>query len=229
MKIFSGKLILLPLLTLALGFASANAHAAKFGVRVVGADGLPVAGAAVCVGTHGNYKQFGAFFTSSEGDVTLDVPAVPLVVTVSKNRFSGVRLDEPARRFNLIKTVKLHDGVPGPRCRAGSSLADSGGDTGGNNSSASTSGLLIAGVSVNDSAFNVAVTPSITGDANSYRMSRSKSMNNAKWRNLSARSITVDPNLLGSTVYLQVRRFKQVDGATLEAHSNIVPVNLAGF
>lgn len=147
-----------------------------------------------------------------------------MVVTVSKSRFSGVRLDEPARRFNLIKTVKLHDGVPGPRCRAGSSLADSGSDNGG-----ASSGLQIASVSVNDSAFNVAVVPSITGTANSYRMSRSKSMDNAKWRNLSSRSITVDPNLLGSTVYLQVRRFKQVEGATLEAHSNIVPVNLAGF
>ena len=225
MKFLSRKLFLLPLLTLALGFASANAHAAKFGVRVVGADGLPVAGAAVCVGTHGDYKQFGAFFTSSEGDVIVDVPPVPLVVTVSKSRFSGVRLDEPARRFNLIKTVKLHDGVPGPRCRAGSSLADSGS----NNSGASSSDLQIAGVSVNDSAFNVAVVPSITGIANSYRMSRSQSMDNAKWRNLSSRSITVDPNLLGSTVYLQVRRFKQVEGATLEAHSNIVPVNLAGF
>lgn len=223
MKILSRKLILLPLLTIVLGLASANAHAAKFGVRVVGADGMPVPGAAVCIGTHGNYKQFGAFFTSSEGDVMIDVPPVPLVVTVSKNRFSGVRLDEPARRFNLVKTVKLHDGVPGPRCRAGSSLADS------DNSGGGVNGLQIGDVGIRDTAFNLALVPTISGNANSYRMSRTKSMDNAKWQSLSSRSIMIDPNMLGSMVYLQVRRYKQVNGATLEAHSNVVPVNLAGY
>ncbi len=222
MKILSRKLILLPLLTIVLGLASVNAHAAKFGVRVVGADGLPVAGAAVCIGTAGDYKQFGAFFTSIDGDVIVDVPAVPLVVTVSKSRFSGVRLNEPARRFNLVKTIQLHDGVPGPRCRAGSSLADAG-------SSSDSQGLEIASVSVSESAFNVAVVPSISGDANSYRMSRSKSMDNAQWQNMSSRSIMVEPGLLGGTVYLQVRRYRAVEGATLEAQSNVVPVNLAGY
>lgn len=207
-----------------LGLASANSHAAKFGVRVVSPDGTPVAGAAVCIGTHGNYKQFGAMFTSANGDVTVDVPPVPLVVTISKNRFSGMRIDEPARRFNLIKTVKLHDGVPGPRCRAGSSMAQSG-------SGSSSSGLQINSVDVNERAFDVSVTPIVSGSANSYRISRSASMNGSTWRKMSAGagSIRVEDKLLGSTVYLQVRRYKEVKGAVLEAQSNIFPVNLAGY
>lgn len=223
MKTISQKIFILPLLGALLGFASTQAHAVKFGVRVVGADGAPVAGAAVCIGTAGNYKQFGALFTSADGDVMVDVPSVPLVVTVSKNRFSGVRMAEPARRFNLVKTVKLHDGVPGPRCRAGSSLASSD-----SQQDAPSGSIKIGNVSVRENAFNVAVIPQISGNANSYRMSRSESMTNARWRNLSS-TISVDPNLLGGTVFLQVRRFKQVQGATLEAHSNVVPVNLAGF
>lgn len=222
MKTILRKVFILPMLGALLGFASTQAHAVKFGVRVVGADGAPVAGAAVCIGTHGNYKQFAATFTSADGDVMVDVPSVPLVVTVSKNRFSGVRMAEPARRFNLVKTVKLHDGVPGPRCRAGSSLASSDSQQG------APSGLQISNVRVTENAFNVAVTPEILGNANSFRMSRSKSMKNAKWQNFSS-NIMVDPNMLGRTVYLQVRRYKQVKGATLEAHSNVVPVNLAGY
>ena len=222
MNILSRKLILLPLLTALLGFASSNAHAVKFGVRVVGADGAPVAGAAVCIGTQGNYKKFGAVFTSADGDVIIDVPPVPLVVTVSKNRFSGIRMSEPARRFNLVKTVRLHDGVPGPRCRAGSSLAES-------DAPDAPSGLQIGNVRVSENAFNVAMTPQISGSANSYRVSRSASMNNAEWRQLSARSIMVEPDLLGGTVYLQVRRVKQAQGATLETQSNVVPVNLSAY
>lgn len=222
MKTISKKIFILPLLGVLLGFASTQAHAVKFGVRVVGADGAPVAGAAVCIGTAGNYKQFGALFTSADGDVMIDVPSVPLVVTVSKNRFSGVRMSEPARRFNIVKTVKLHDGVPGPRCRAGSSLASS------DSQQSAPAGIKIGNVSIRENAFNVAVIPQVTGNANSYRLSRSESMTNAKWRNFTS-SIMVDPNLLGGTVYLQVRRYQQVKGASLEAHSNVVPVNLAGY
>ena len=58
-----------------------SAHAAKFGVRVVTPEGQPIAGAAVCIGTAGDYKKFAALFTSVDGDVQVDVPPVPLVVT----------------------------------------------------------------------------------------------------------------------------------------------------
>ena len=71
-----------------LGLSSlGSAHAAKFGVRVVDDLGKPVAGASVCIGLEGNYKQFGAMFTGADGNAIVEVPNVPLVVTVSKTRF----------------------------------------------------------------------------------------------------------------------------------------------
>jgi len=211
-----------PLMSVLLTLASTQANAAKFGVRVVSPDGTPVAGAAVCIGTHGDYKKFGAMFTSADGDVLVEVPPVPLVVTVSKTRFSGVRLDEPARRFNLVKTIKLHDGVPGPRCRADSSLANSG--------ASNQTAPQINSVDISDRAFNVQVKPNVTGSANHYRISRSETMRNASWQSLSnGGSIVVGPDMLGKTVYVQVRKAKQVKGATLETQSNIFPVNLTGY
>lgn len=197
--------------------ATGTAHAAKFGVKVVSADGTPVAGAAVCIGTHGNYKQFAAVFTSSEGDVVVDVPPVPLLVTVSKSRFSAVRLSEPARRYNLIKTVKLQEGIPGPRCKADSSMADGSGVTNG--------GPSISKVDVRDKAFNVALLPRVSGGVNKYRIATSKSMRNAVWEDFS-KEIVVDPKMLGKKVYLQVAKVVQQKGASLEAHSNVVEVNL---
>ena len=196
--------------------ATTTAHAAKFGVKVVSADGTPIAGAAVCIGTHGNYKQFAAMFTSADGDVVVDVPPVPLLVTVSKSRFSAVRLTEPARRYNLVKTVKLQDGIPGPRCKADSSLADAGITNG---------GPTISNVGVRDKVFNVSLMPQVSGGVNKYRIATSKSMRNAVWEDF-RKEIVVDPKMLGKTVYLQVAKVLQQEGASIEAHSNVVAVDL---
>lgn len=106
--------------------ASLSAEASQFGVRVVDDAGEPVSGASVCVGLPGNYKQFGALFTNANGMAMTDVPNVPLVVTISKTRFSGIRMREPARGFSLIREVRLSDGTPGPRCKAGSTIAEGG-------------------------------------------------------------------------------------------------------
>jgi len=38
-----------------------------------------------------------------------------------------MRVQEPARGFNLIKDMTLIEGIPGPRCRADSALASAGG------------------------------------------------------------------------------------------------------
>ncbi len=192
-----------------------SAHAAKFGIRVVTPEGQPIAGAAVCIGTAGDYKKFAALFTSVNGDVQVDVPPVPLVVTVSKTRFAGTRLSEPARDFNLVKTIKLQDGKPGPRCKAGSTYVDA---SEGNN-------LRISGVSIRDSAFSVQLLPQLNSGANHYRIASSNKLDKLRWRKLSE-AIAVDPKLLGGKVYLQVARIASVKGGRLEAHSNILPVDL---
>lgn len=191
-----------------------TAHAAKFGVKVVSEAGEPVPGVAVCIGTHGDYKQFGALFTSRSGDVTLDVPNVPLVVTISKNRFTGVRLAEPARRFNLVKEVKLIEGIPGPRCRAGSSLVD--------NSPGHE--LTIQDVLVENGVYNVSLFPEVSGEPSHYRISADQSFANAKWKEYSS-SIRLDQGLSqGGSVFLQMRKYTVVKNAWLEARSQVMNV-----
>jgi len=216
MKTRTTKFVFSAAIAAMLMVATGAAHAAKFGVKVVSADGTPIAGAAVCIGTHGNYKQFAAVFTSADGDVIVDVPPVPLLVTVSKSRFSAVRLSEPARRYNLVKTIKLQDGIPGPRCKADSSMADAGVTSG---------GPSISSVGIRDKAFNVSLMPRVSGGVNRYRIATSRSMKNASWENFTS-EIVVDPRMLGKTVYLQVAKVVQQQGASIEAHSNVVEVNL---
>ena len=75
MKIITKLLALPTIAALALAFSS-TANSATFGVRVISDDGTPVSGAAVCIGTHGNYKQFGSFFTSTSGDVMVDLSLI---------------------------------------------------------------------------------------------------------------------------------------------------------
>ncbi len=211
------KLIGYAVTGLLLTVVASTAQAAKFGVRIVTPEGEPIAGAAVCIGTHGDYKKFGATFTSSDGRVLLDVPPVPLVVTVSKNRFAGLRISEPARHFNLVKVIELRDGLPGPRCKAGSSLADSG--------SGSGTSPSIKGVSVKDNAVRVQLVPKVAGGASHYRLSSKRNMEKMSWLNLPD-AIPVDTNLLGKTVYLQVARIARSGQSTIESHSNVYPVNL---
>ena len=192
-----------------------SAHAAKFGIRVVSPDGQPIAGAAVCIGTAGDYKKFAALFTSVDGDVQVDVPPVPLVVTVSKTRFAGTRLSEPARNYSLVKIVELQDGIPGPRCKAGSTYVDA---SEGND-------LRIRDVAVRDNAVNVQLVPELNNSANHYRLASSNKLDNLGWRKLPS-AIAVDQNLLGGKVYLQVARIASVKGGRIEAHSNVMPVDL---
>jgi len=46
-----------------------------------------------------------------------------------------------------------------------------------------------------------------------------------RWRKL-PEAIAIDPEMLGGKVYLQVARIASVKGGRLEAHSNVLPVDL---
>lgn len=191
------------------------AHAAKFGVRVVDDNGIPVAGASVCVGLQGNYKQFGATFTDSQGQVVVEVPNVPLLVTVSKDRFTGMRATEPARSFNLIKQVQLREGVPGPRCRAGSKIAEGPG-----------AGIVVTDIAIKTGEFSTTLSPTVNGDPSHYRVSSDKDFSDAKWETFS-NQISLAGNLSDSQkVYLQLRKRTGSSKAWMEARSEIVTVRL---
>ena len=201
--------------SLVLSMASGIANAATFGVRVVDDGGAPVVGASVCLGLPGNYKQFGALFTDAEGQAAAEVPNIPFVVTVSKTRFSGVRLSEPARGFNLIKQVTLSEGVPGPRCKAGSTLAE-------NNESS----IQILAVDVSVNGGTVVMTPLATGGPTDYRLSSSTDFLDAGWQNLS-NSFEVPATLANlDIIYLQMRRYTDFDNGWLETQSAVSTVLL---
>ena len=193
-----------------------TANAVTFGVKVVNETGVPVSGASVCLGLPGNYKQFGALFTDSEGQVTAEVPNIPFVVTISKTRFSGMRINEPGRSFNLIKQVTLTEGMPGPRCKAGSTLAES-----------SESSIKIIETDVAANGRTVLITPLATGEPTDYRLSESvESVEFANWQTLDT-SLEVPANMADlEIIYLQMRRYASTDNGWLEARSSVVPVLL---
>lgn len=215
-KACSARAVVLAALSFLGASASMSANAATFGVRVVDDRGQPVAGAAVCVGLPGNYKQFGALLTDASGNAMLDVPNVPLVVTISKSRFSGMRVSEPARGFNLIKEMTLSEGTPGPRCNAGQVVADS-------------SSIQIGSVEVMESAYSTTLTPSVEGEATQYRVSRTPSFSGAKWQRFQT-SIALNSSLSDEDeVYIQLRRYTGDGKAWIEARSAVVTVKLPAY
>lgn len=195
--------------------STGSVHANKFGVRVLSESGEPEPGVAVCIGTHGDYKQFGAHITSRKGDVYIDVPNVPLVVTISKNRFTGVRMTEPARYFNLLKEVRLVEGVPGPRCRADTSLADAPGHE-----------LFIAGVLVAKADRTISLTPTVDGQPTHYRVSADREFAGAQWRSYEPTFELTDRLAARAEIYLQVRKYSTANDAWLEARSQVLTVSL---
>ncbi|PID60951.1 MAG: hypothetical protein CSB44_08730 [Gammaproteobacteria bacterium] len=214
MKLTTHSIILFTAALLVVG----NVQATTFGVRVVNQQGEPIAGAAVCVGMEGNYRQFGATFTDDDGEAVMDVPNVPLVVTVSKTRFSAMRIKEPARGFNLIKEVTLHEGQPGPRCKADSAYADA--EPGEVN-------ISISNIDIVESAEGAVLRPEVSGNPSHYRIASTPEFADAGWRRYD-RSITVPRSMSRDEkpIYLQMRRFEGGSTGWLEARSNIVTVRL---
>ena len=202
-------------LALACAIPTASPQAATFGVRVVDDAGQPVAGASVCVGLQGNYRQFGALFTDLDGEARVEVPNVPLVVTVSKTRFSGLRMAEPARGFDLVKRVRLAEGVPGPRCKAGSTVAEPGHDA-----------VLIRDVDVASRGGAPVVSARVTGAPTHYRIGSDRELTDVAWQRF-ADTIAVPGALVDEpSVFLQMRRYQGTPDAWLEARSAVTEVTL---
>lgn len=192
-----------------------TAHAREYGVRIVDNDGTPVAGASVCFGLPGNYSQFGAMFTDVDGQALVDIPDIPFVVTVSKTRFSGVRINQPAGGFNLIRQVTLTDSVPGPRCKAGSTLAEN------DNSSVQVTNVdVIADNQATQLALEAAGFPT------DYRVSVQPDMSDSTWQSLGENITLTNSQSERDLVYLQLRRYETNPGGWLEALSRPVTVYL---
>lgn len=191
------------------------ATATTFGVRVIDESGEPVSGASVCIGLEGNHKQFGAMFTGDDGIASTEVPNVPVLVTISKTRFSGLRVQEPARGFNLIKDMTLIEGVPGPRCRAESALAD-----------ASGSPIQIRDIDVFTGDFSTRLRAAASGAPTHYRVAADREFSGASWQRYSS-TIPLSQQLADAgEVYLQLRRYSASANASLESRSAIISITL---
>ena len=196
--------------------ASTPATAAKFGVKIVNESGQAVEGAAVCIGMPGSYRQFGSKLTDESGLAMLEVPRVPFVVTVSKDRVGGMAINEPARGFNLIKQVTLKEGSHGATCNV------KGEDT-------VQSSVRISSVDVSDNPYATTLTPSVVGEPNQYRVSRTSSFSDAKWQRFET-SIPLTTSLSAANeVFVQMRKYKSVNKGWIEARSEAVNVQLITF
>ena len=192
-----------------------TANAAQFGVRVIDETGEPVTGASVCFGLPGSYRQFGAVFTDSDGQAIAEVPNIPIVVTVSKTRFSGIRLNEPGRGFNLIKEITLTEGIPGPRCKAGSTLADY-----------EPSSVVVDNVEVVVDNQSKILRPEASGEPTEYRVSSTPDIELSRWEDMKEDILLPSAMASESEVYLQLRRYEGTQTNWLEARSRVFKIYL---
>lgn len=191
----------------------ALASAEEFGVRVVDDAGSPIEGASVCFGLPGSFSQFGAQFTDSNGQAMADIPNVPVVVTISKTRFSGIRLSEPARGFKMQKQITLAEGTPGPRCKAGSSLAD-----------ANHSSIRVSRLDVTPERDATVIKPFVSGDPTEYRVGTLVDLQDIQWTAFDG-SIRVTGSLADQDeLFLQLRRYEGTDTGWIEARSDVMTV-----
>lgn len=189
------------------------ASASEFGVRVVDDAGAPVQGASVCFGLPGSYRQFGAHFTDVDGHAMADVPNLPVVVTISKTRFSGVRLSEPARSFTMVKQVTLSEGVPGPRCKAGSTLAE-----------ANHSSIRVTRLDVTPESDATVIKPLVTGDPTEYRVGVTSDLQSTEWADFDG-SIRVTGSFADQDeLFMQLRRYEGTTTGWIEARSEVLTV-----
>lgn len=207
---------ILAVLGLVASVASTPAYAAKFGVKIVNEAGQAVEGAAVCAGLPGNSTQFGSSLTDASGLAMLEVPSVPFVVKVSKHRVGAMKINEPARGFNLIKQITLKQNSVGTKCFV------EGLET-------SQSSVRISNVEVTDNVFTTTLKPTVIGEPTQYRVSRSSTFNGAKWKRFET-SIPLSASLSEEDeVYIQIRRYKSVNKSWIEARSDVVNVKLPAF
>ncbi len=195
-------------------------HAAEVDVRVIStAHDTPMANASVCLGTPAVPNQFGAHRTGPEGQVAFqDVPATPLLLTVSKPQHKGERRLLSANQYDRSVSISLRRGGGGPTCSAPVSeeLASMG------------TGLRIANCKINRGAAStssriVTLDCAVVGVPAQYRASEIRDFRNVDWRpyELPVR-VELTPGQGKKTVYYQVRRSSEASGASLQMVSNIV-------
>ena len=190
------------------------AQAGDLGVRVhVRPQGQPLGGAAVCLGTGANPAQMGAITTGPGGLARFeDVPAAPLVLTVSKPGFRGVSRPVRTTSGSRQLLVSLARGGGGPVCPSPEPLAARGAVR-----------VLDLGLKVVESAGGtpvIVLEPRLAGRPNQYRIAGDPDFTGAPWQALED-TLRWRPQASGPSapLYFQVRRHLDEAGVVLEARS----------
>lgn len=219
MKTTSGVLLLSVLLMLSL-----TASAADIRVRVfTRAEQVPLANAAVCLGTSARIDQFGARVTDAEGYVLFPgVPRAALLLTVSRPGYKAEQETLVTSTANRMLVMSLSTGGGGTPCPLGDSV-----------SRVYDGGLGISRFVLNNGKAvtadrTVTLNHRLDGQPTQYRASERADFNAAEWQDYAAAPVfrlSADPGK--KVVYFQVRRHATVGGAVIETLSPVVRDSIA--
>lgn len=192
------------------------------GVTVVDrTTGQPLAGASVCLGTSADQNQFGAHLTDANGTVVFnEIPRTELILTVSKPQYMGYTRDDVASESNRILAVSLHTGGLGPVCEGAVALAPEA-----EVEEAFSFAVRSFRINKGDKETadrSVELSAKVAGQATHYRASEHADFHGAAWRSFDApREFELSRGAGDKTVYFQVRRHMEIDGAVLQSLSNV--------
>ena len=205
--------VLLLLLTLPL-----MASAADVRVRVFErGDQVPLANAAVCLGTSARIDQFGARLTDNDGYVSFpDVPRAALLITVSHPGYMAEQEAVVTSTANRRLVMSLSTGGGGTPCPLSSSV-----------SRVYDSGLSVSRFVLNNGkAVTAERTVTLNNQASSqstqYRASERADFSGASWQKYAtAPAFELSPDPGKKVVYFQVRRHATAGDANIESLSAI--------
>jgi hypothetical protein len=214
MKTTLNVLLLSALLQLSL-----TASAAEIRVRVFErGNQVPLANAAVCLGTSARIDQFGASVTDAEGYVSFtDVPRAALLVTVSRQGYMAEQETLVTSAANRMLVMSLASGGGGTPCPLGNTTGR-----------VYDSGLSVSRFVLNNGAAATAdravtLNHQLNGEPTEYRASERADFHAADWQEYAALpSFQLSPEPGRKIVYFQVRRHADVNGAVIETLSPVM-------
>lgn len=203
-----------------LGFAGLL-QAASLDVRVIDRDSRqPLSGAAICLGTSANPRQFGALRTDAYGQVAYrDLPEAPLVLTVSNDGYRGHRSQHQLRGFDLKLEVPLPSGGLGPSCDLPAVQADRE-----QLAMDDERWLALEQVRVTRDAEQpqtVQLRLTARGEPTHYRLAASADLSDSRWQPYLEQVTWRESEGKAEALYLQLRRFQGDSGAVVERLSAV--------
>jgi len=193
--------------------------AAEIRVRVFErGDQVPLANAAVCLGTSARLDQFGARMTDAEGYVSFtNVPRAALLITVSRDGYKAEQetlVTSTANRMLMMSLSTGGGGTPCPLSDAVAKVYDGG---------LNVSGFVLNRGKTETADRTVTLSHRVNDQPTQYRASERADFQAADWQEYAstpAFQLSTGPGK--KVVYFQVRRHATVGDAVIETISPVV-------